>query len=164
MRAWDQGWAPGFGFLRVGLAHAGVGSSVLQPALSLDLQAGRMHGICKLGANDIGQGVRVAVAAASLTGEPLGEDHAQRVERPQIHSPQRQAGGVQGIMGDGQRIDSVGAGWHGHPPVVGATITVLTMASGAAAQIGKITVRFADRAKKRCAGVRKISQHAVLSE
>ena len=94
-------------------------SIVLHPALSLNLQAGGSDGIGKLRQDHGCEPLRVAAAAFRLACETLGENRPQRVERPKVEPSQRQAGGEAGVVGNCHGINSIRAGWHGHPRVVG---------------------------------------------
>jgi len=100
----------------------GTGSIVRHPALGLDLKTSAPHGIGKLRQDHGCELLSVALTSAGLIGESFRKDHSQWVERPQVHSSQRQPCGVKGIAGNGQSIDSIRAGWHGHPRVVGDAI------------------------------------------
>lgn len=118
------------------MSVASPASIVRHPALSLNLQACGSDGIGKLRQDHGCEPLRVAVAAFRLVCETLGEQRPHRIKGTQIHPSQRQACGVTGIVGDGQRIDSIRAGWHGILVlwVAMSLLTVPTRASRAARQ------------------------------
>jgi hypothetical protein len=92
---------------RIGDERGGRRSLVAHVALGLDLDLSVSHGSGELRLDRLGNAVRIAVAAFGLAGESLGEDHSQRIKPPQVHPSQRQAGGVAGIVGDDQPINTL---------------------------------------------------------
>ncbi len=137
------------------MSAACPGSIVAHPALSLDLQACSMHGGIELRQDHGCEPVRVAVATLRLGSESLGEDRSQRVKRPKVEPSQRQPCGVKGIVGNGQRIDSIRAGWHGHPRVVGDGVHRTHEGKQGGSAVAQNTVFLTSSRRKRCACVRK---------